>query len=156
MKVTTEVYGFEGTGPTLKAAREDAQKQCRIAMTGTYRPCAHYWRGYLAIMTRKPHGWGYRMVDVNSMVDGDHVDIDHCSAFQAEATQEAVWDSMLRHLAQIGQRIEDEEAPEFITERHDREEFKRRRRFMIGCKAAQDAGKSGPEIHAAGCAAMTA
>src|SRR5436190_1128997 len=101
--ITTEVYGFMGTGKTLKAAREDAQDQARIAMAGSYVPYVIQHRGMLAVAHRSPTGWSYRIAEIKA--DGVEIDVQGCSIFPRGEDRKTVVHSMLRHLAQITMRL---------------------------------------------------
>lgn len=68
--ITTEVYGFEGSGKTLKAAREAAQEKARVAMSGSYHPTILYAFGQLLIVYRTPNfGWSYTIREPEHFAD---------------------------------------------------------------------------------------
>lgn len=141
-QVTTEVYGFTGTGATLKAARENAQEQAALGMRGTYTPRVLQYRGETLVVARTPHGWGYRMVRLE---EGKPEYVSACSLFSADADFADVWRKAVRHLAQATMVLDDEAAPSFVTEEADRREWASYRDWQRGYRKLVSEGKTDDE-----------
>jgi hypothetical protein len=147
--ISTEVYGFTGQGATLKAAREDAQKQAAIAMRGTYTPRVLQYRGETAILSRTPQGWGYRFLQ---LVEGKAAHASHCTSLPNDTDETDAYRGMVRHLAQCTMKLDDDQPPPFLTDDKDRREWTDYRNWQRRYREHKAAGMNDTEAHAAACA----
>jgi hypothetical protein len=56
------IYGMEGRGPTLTAAKQDARQKLANATLGHYRPWYCIINGHYMIVWRELDGWTYQIV----------------------------------------------------------------------------------------------
>lgn len=60
--VTAKVHGWEGEGPTVKVAKENAVKASETAAKGHYTPMTIHHRGMFGVIFREPEGWCYLLL----------------------------------------------------------------------------------------------
>lgn len=139
--IKVEVYGFEGSGATLKAAREDAQNKAREALSGYYTPRILSWRGVVLTMWRDPRsGYAYSIV---SPSQGEKHERHNGSTHPACGHDEdAAWRRAVSHLAQFASTVADTEAPAFVTDKGDRASYASYWRWQRQYRALTAAGFS--------------
>ena len=125
--VTVDYFGFTGTGPTVKEAKQDAGRKIQALQSGYWSPKIVEWRGYAILITRNLHGWERHFIQHPG--EALHVG-SSCCGYESE--QEAVA-SARRHVADCGWTPADpiDLFPEFLTDEHDRREIITGRKWQI-------------------------
>lgn len=144
-----------GSGPTLKAARDDLRANVERFVNEACHPVVLAYRGHLAIVYRLPYGWCYRVTTADRLAneDGDATPsvITAGGHSLTETIQEAGY-----HIVQNGMEIDsvhsEDDLPEWLG-RKKREDLVSWARWQ---RAARHAKSAHPEwdhnlIHAWAC-----
>jgi hypothetical protein len=94
--VTETVYGMDGHGPTVKAARADAVDKLKSATEGSYTPRLLASRGWQVLLWRDLGGW-----HMNTLADADGLRRDPFQCGSSGGAFEKEYVSALLHLAQM-------------------------------------------------------
>jgi hypothetical protein len=103
-RVSCTLYGFTGTGATLKEAKEDARRQTEQALSADYKPRVIIARAHVALIWNTPTGPTYCIGDVGQPIDASRA----CHVYPAGTNLDEVERDARRHLAQM----------EFVIEGH--------------------------------------
>lgn len=144
-RVTIEYYGMDGTGATVTEAKKDAGAKITAALTGSYTPHVLTHKGYAILIWREPNGWHNRIIADPS--DGIRTDSRGMGFCPGDSERDAIRGAQ-RHLAQLGWQHDDgPEAPEFLTDRHDRADFRSWAVFQLRHRAARAYGLNPNDAH---------
>ncbi len=76
--IHVEYYGFQGEGPTVKAAKEDAGKKIAALHRDNWTPVIREWRGHAALVFRTLRGWEYRFIARPDQLPPLHIPMGSC------------------------------------------------------------------------------
>ena len=143
--VRIEYYGMDGTGKTVTEAKKNAGAKITAALAGSYTPTILAHRGYAILVWREPDGWRTRLIaDPADGIRGDGGGTGFCPG---DTETDAIRGAQ-RHLAQLGWTHDDgPEAPDFLTDRSDRADFRSWAVFQIRHRAARNYGLSPNDAH---------
>lgn len=134
---TKTVHGWEGSGPTVAAAKVDAIKKIEKAAEGSYTPTVVRWRGMVGIVWRELLGHCYTILRPNEG-DDKGANKNYCEGGARDEAETIR--AMLRDIAQIGFVVgEDATAPVIITNEEDRRDHESWSSWQNGVKAYRDA-----------------
>ena len=60
--VTIDYFGFSGSGPTVKEAKQDAGRKIQALHADTWTPVIREWRGFAILVYRNLNGWEYTFI----------------------------------------------------------------------------------------------
>jgi hypothetical protein len=143
-KITIEYFGFEGTGSTVKEAKQDAGRKIEALHIGSWTPVLVTWRGHTALLTRDTHGWTKRFLQH----DGDPLKIGQGSQGFGNDWAGALH-STQRHIVQLGWNVGDpiDIFPDWFTDPRDRKEAIEYRQWQLNYRELRDRGLSDVDAH---------
>jgi hypothetical protein len=145
-KITLEYFGFEGSGATVKEAKQDAGRKIEALHSGSWTPVLVTWRGHTALLTRDTHGWTKRFLQH----DGDPLKIGQGSEhFGSGSNFTDALHSTQRHIVQLGWQFGDpiDIFPDWFTDEAGRKEAISYRQWQLRYKQNKADGLSDNEAH---------
>ena len=153
-RITVEHFGFEGTGRTVKEAKEDAARKVKAALDGNYTPRSVTYKGNVGIVYREPsYGWHDKVfwADANQTAKVDRV---YGSSGGTEDPDERL-QNVIYHILQVVENpadiITEPDVPTILADAKLRRELVGYMRWQRAARYARDVLGMSDEVHRWAC-----
>jgi len=142
---TTKVHGWEGTGTTIKEAKEDAINKIEAAAKGYFTPTIIQWRGLFGVVYRELENWCYMILREGEKIGAPG------PCIHTYKTKDETIRFCRAHLAQNAWKHEDkDELPAVMKEDCTQEQKDSQvywQRWQMDYRRLRDEGKNDQEAH---------